>query len=202
MKTYNTVLSSALVMFDFRLNYVFFIVKRCMIAATSRQTRLQAKKKREDRVLPKMKKCSVIMTRMPANFLAQYEPHVEAGEVDANVVLIIAHPKCKPSGQPHVPDHVVATHENDELVAPIIAKPKYKPSGEPHVTNPVVADGSDGALVPITPPLKRSRTVMSCLDPLVFDNIDEFQENDENPVIRPVMNGRKSSSVNNVNENE
>lgn len=48
--------------------------------------------------------------------------------------------------------------------------------------------------MPITPPPKRSRRLIAWLDPFVFDNIDEFQENDENPVIRPVVKGKNSRS--------
>lgn len=151
-----------------------------------------------------MKKCSVIVTQMSANSLAQYEAPIIAKPKSKSIDQPNDQDCVEASGSgwiPHVPANVVATVEAEETDALIIAQPKHKPNDQPHGPDHVVADGSDCILLPITPPAKRSRRLVPCLYPNVFDDIDDFQENDANPVIRPVTNDQKSSPVNNVNGN-
>lgn len=67
------------------------------------------------------------------------------------------------------------------------------------------ANVSEGILVPVEPPAKRTRRIKSCIDQFVLENRDEFQDRDQNPVMQPVNNGlypKLKMNTNIVTKNE
>lgn len=148
--------------FHLRIRLFFSIGKPCTIPASTRTTRLQKKQKDEAYLVNSFtKKCTVNLIQLPAATLA-----------DAIVV---------PFKQPAKRTRRVKSCAvfSSELCANGHSAPQSNGADEANIV--------DGIIVPIAAPAKRSRRMMSLVEPFVFENYDEFQANDQNPVMQPVV---------------
>lgn len=178
------------------------LVKRAS-AVTTRLTRLQLKKQKEKIHADTMslsKKCSVKLVRIPSDELVQYADNVALGDGPVTVHQLVEttessvrlNPTEKTLSAPvsaasgSIPsDDAIATCSNstvnDHNKKLIIAKPKSAAATNQSVQLPekkvVLID------VPYRLVTRRDIRVMPCIDS--FDDRDESQKNDLNPVIQP-----------------
>lgn len=172
-----------------------------------------------------IKKCSVALSRIPADELAQYMNNVVLINVpirrltkrNKRVMSCIepftfeerdalqkndSNPVMQPSSNQHQIVHECIETSSVRLNS---TANKHSLVSQPNPYEPVAANGNDGHFlvaqpvqstehsvvlvdVPFRRLTKRNKRVMSCIDSYTFEERDEFQLKDSNPVMQPSSN--------------